>query len=182
MRTTTATFIAIFLALPAAAHAGDEPAVLVDATMIEPLGEEGRVSSSFGYGTELRLLPNREPFLAAFGAWYGIGVLDGQKTMRDMYDFHFDIGLKPERTQGDSIYPFGTIGLDVLHMVTRDPDGPTYRGTTLGLHARVGAMGSLGKRWYYSVSIGYLGAIVPGTGDDLGGLVMQAGLGFKIDD
>ena len=72
--------------------------------------------------------------------------------------------------------------LDVLYMTTRVPDGDSARGTTLGLNAQAGFMGFLGKTWVYRVSGSYLGAIVPGTGDDLGGLVLQAGIGKFFDD
>jgi len=43
-------------------------------------------------------------------------------------------------------------------------------------------MGYLTDRWIYRVNGAYLGAIVPGTGDDLGGLVLQAGISKLFGD
>jgi hypothetical protein len=39
----------------------------------------------------------------------------------------------------------------------------------------------LTESWIFRASGSYLGAIVPGTGDDLGGLVLQAGIGKMFD-
>jgi hypothetical protein len=177
-------FAASALALGMAAstaRAGDDVGVVVDATMIKPLGEEGRVSNSLGYGAEIRMMPHRECFTASIGGFFGLGQPEGEKTMRDIYDFHFNIGLKTERSRDSRLIPFVSIGLNVLYMTTHEPDDRKLRGTTLGLNARAGVMGHLTERWIYRVSGSYLGAIVPGTGDDLGGLVLQAGIGKMFD-
>ena len=60
--------------------------------------------------------------------------------------------------------------------------GETLRGTTLGVNAHAGLMGKVTGQWVYRASATYLGAIVPGTGDDLGGLVLQFGLGRTFGD
>lgn len=179
--TTLATCVLALGLLASTAHAGDDVGVVVDGTMIKPLGEEGRVSNSHGYGAEIRMLPNRECFTASIGGFFALGQPDGQKTMRDIYDFHFNIGLKTERSRDSRLIPFVTIGLNVLYMTTHEPDDRKLRGTTLGLNARAGFMGHLTEHWIYRVSGSYLGAIVPGTGDDLGGLVLQAGIGKMFD-
>jgi len=166
----------------AAAHADDETILVVDGTLIEPLAEDGRVATSIGNGAEIRFLPGRDAITGSIGGYFALGKADGQKTMRDIYDFHVNIGYKRERSRGKQFIPFLSLGLDVLHMTTRVVDGPTLRGITLGINAQLGVMGYLSKRWVYRVSGAYLGAIVPGTGDDLGGLVLQAGLGRSIGD
>jgi len=156
---------------------GEETAIVVDGTMIEPLAEEGRVSTSLGHGAEIRFMPHREAVTISLGGYYALGQPDGGKTMRDIYDFHFNVGYKLERSRGKLLVPYLSVGLDVLHMTTRVPDEGTYRGITLGLNAQAGFLGHISKSWVYRVSGSYLGAIVPGTGDDLGGVVLQAGLG-----
>ena len=179
-RTTLSLAAATMLlaTLFAPAHAGDpESALVVDTTMIEPLAEEGRVATSLGYGAEIRIMPNRELITGSIGGYYALGQADGGKTMRDIFDFHFNIGIKRERSKGKGLIPFMTFGLDVIHMTTRVVDGDTHRGVTLGINAQAGVLGYLSKRWVYRASATYLGAIVPGTGDDLGGLVLQAGIG-----
>jgi len=165
---------------PRAARAREDAVVVVEPTLVSPLAEHGRVSQSLGAGTELRILPRREPWTIYMGGFYALGQPDGKKTLRDLMDVHFNVGFNLDDPHGKGIIPFASLGLDVLHMATRIPDGPTYRGTTLGVNARLGVMGFVGKRWFYTVSAAYLGAVVPGTGDDLGGLVMQAGLGMSF--
>lgn len=175
--------IAITGLVAGTAHADGEMGFLViDSTLVKPIGEDGKVSNSLGYGAEFRLLDNREVITMSIGGYYALGQLDGDKTMRDIYDFHFNIGVKPERTKNDLLIPFLTIGLDVLAMTTREPKGDELRGTTLGLNASGGVMGYLGDKWLYRASVSYLGAIVPGTGDDLGGVVLQLGIGRAIFD
>jgi len=161
---------------------GDEVALVVDGTLIEPLAEDGRVSTSLGHGAEIRFMPHHEPLTISIGGYYGLGQHDGGKTMRDIYDFHFDVGFKTEHSRGKHLVPYLTVGLDVLHMTTRIPDDATHRGITLGLNAQAGFLGHISKHWIYRVSGSYLGAIVPGTGDDLGGLVLQAGIGKIFND
>jgi len=173
--------IAITGLLGGTAHAGGEMGFLVvDSTMLKPIGEDGEVSNSLGYGAELRMMDTREVLTMSIGGYYALGQLDGEKTMRDVYDFHVNIGVKPEHTSGDMLIPYLTIGLDVLAMTTRIPKGDEYKGTTLGLNASGGVMGHLGDTWLYRASVSYLGAVVPGTGDDLGGVVLQVGFGRAI--
>ena len=72
------------------------------------------------------------------------------------------------------------LGLDVLSITTRTKT-ETMRGTTLGISAQAGFMGRIGDRLMYRASATYIGAIVPGTGDALDGLVFQVGLGWLFD-
>jgi hypothetical protein len=160
---------------PAGAHLG----ALLGRTNLRHTGEDGRVSESRGGGIELQVLPSA-PFTVSMGGWFALGVASGAPERRDVYDFHVQLGLKPEHTQGKPIAPFLALGFDVLY-VTSYEDKRTYRGTTLGASAQVGIIGYATDRLVYRAGAGYLGAIVPGTGDDLGGLVLQVGLGYSLD-
>jgi hypothetical protein len=169
------------------AHADEAAALIIDATVIQPLGEEGRVSESDGLGGELRFMPDDECLTMSIGGYGAIGQPNGDKTMRDIYDFHFNVGLKRERTREAHLIPYATLGLDVLYMATHEPDGEgaamrTLRGTTLGVNAQLGFLGHIGSGFVYRASASYLGAVVPGTGDDLGGLVLQIGIGKLMGD
>ncbi|HUS68354.1 MAG TPA: hypothetical protein VMZ28_27660 [Kofleriaceae bacterium] len=169
--------------LPARA-AADDTAMMANATLMKPVGGEGRVAESRGAGGEIVVLPDAD-MIVQIG---GFGVL-GQdvrgKTARDVYDLHVLVGLK---TGGRSapLAAYGALGLDVLSVTTRLPEEEAggdrvRRGTTLGISAQLGALGRIGDRGLYRVSASYLGAIVPGTGDDLGGLVLQLALGARFD-
>jgi hypothetical protein len=164
------------------ARADEDVGMVIDATMIKPLGEDGQVTNSSGFGGELRMLPHRDCFTMSIGGFFGLGLQEEGRTARDIYDFHFNAGLKSERSRGKHLIPFVSVGLNVLFMTTHEPAGGEYRGTTLGLNARAGLMGYLSERWVYRASASYLGAIVPGTGDDLGGLVLQVGVGKLFGD
>lgn len=161
---------------------GDEVGMLVDATIVKPTGESGRVSNSLGYGAEIRMMPHREPFTVSFGGFFGLGERQPDKVARDLYDFHFNIGFKASKSRRRHLIPFLTVGLDVLFITSHQPDGATFKGTTLGLNASAGFLGHISDTWVYRVNGSYLGAIVPGTGDDLGGLVLQAGVGKLLGD
>ena len=162
------------------ARADDAAAIVVDSTLLQSLGDRDHISDSAGAGVELRFLPHREMITGSIGGFAAIGQPDGGKTQRDVYDFHFSVGMKPERTRGKILIPFAALGLDVLSITTRDKT-QTLRGTTLGISAQAGIMGRIGDRMVYRASASYLGAIVPGTGDELGGLVLQVGLGWLFD-
>ena len=168
-------------------HPDDAAALIVDATLIKPLGEEGRVGESVGAGGELRFLPDDEIATISIGGYGAIGRPSRDKTLRDIYDLHFNAGLKWERSHGRILIPYATLGLDVLYMTTHEQgaDGAaarTLRGSTLGVNAQLGVLGHLGDGFVYRVSATYLGAVVPGTGDDLGGLVLQLGVGKTMGD
>jgi hypothetical protein len=177
---TTTTCIAAALAvtawLTAPAHAGEEVAVVVDATHLLP--RDGVHAGASGPGVELRFFEKNQAFTGGFGAFAAIGA-PGTDTRRDVLDVHTSVGVKPKRS--DSIAPYIAVGLNVLHVTTHQPMR-TLRGTTLGINAQVGLLGRIGEKLFLRANVGYLGAIVPGTGEDLGGWIVQAGLGLVIDD
>ncbi len=183
MRATLFRSMLVLLVLAGAAApaaAGDEGAALVvQGTMMTPVGEQGRVADSYGWGGEVRIVPD-EPMTMSFGGYAVVGQPDGGKQMRDVYSFVWDIGWQPGGLK--PFRPFLGVGLDVLWVTSRVPGADDLRGTTLGLHARTGVIHAISKRWLVQVSASYLGAIVPGTGDDLGGLVLQAGIGKTFED
>lgn len=164
------------LAAPSLAAADAESAaLLVDATQIMP--KSGVHSGAVGPGVELRFVPDDEPVTMSIGGFAAVGER-GASLRRDVLDVHFQIGFKPERMK---IAPYASLGLDVLHITTHEMD-TSYRGTTLGLSAQAGLLGTIGDHAVLRATVGYLGAIVPGSGDDLGGLVLQAGVGWMMDD
>src|SRR5688572_23626267 len=159
-----ASAIALLLViLGSTAHADEGASLVVQGTMLAPIGEKGRVSDSYGWGAEIRVVPD-DPITMSFGGYAVIGRPDGGKEMRDVYSFAYDVAWQPGRSS--SLRPFLGCGLDILWVNTRFPDSDdALRGTTLGLHARAGVIHPLSKRWHMQVTASYLGAIVPGTGD-----------------
>jgi hypothetical protein len=172
MRKLTITLAAL-LAAPAPALAGEETALLFDAVTILP--KDGVHAGASGGGAEIRFTD--DCMTGGFTAFAAIGA-PGTENRRDVLDFGFTIGVRPERR---SIAPFAAVSLDVLHITTHAPE-MTYRGTTLGVGAHVGLLGRVGDKLFVKASGGFLGAIVPGTGDDLGGWLLSGGLGVMIDD
>jgi len=169
--------ITSLLVVPAPAIADDESAaIIVDATKIMPRG--GVHAGATGMGIELRFVPDDECMTGSIGGFAAFGD-EGLPMRRDVLDVHFQIGFKPERP--GKIAPYVGVGLDVLHVTSHEMDR-SLRGTTLGLSAQGGVIGPIGDTLVYRATVGYLGAIVPGTGDDLGGVMLQLGLGFMIDD
>jgi hypothetical protein len=180
MRILLATSLTALLVVPAPALADDESAAIVfDATKIMP--KSGVHAGATGMGVELRFVPDDECMTGSIGGFAAMGD-DGAPMRRDVLDVHFQIGFKPER---EGIAPYLGVGLDVLHVTTHqttDQMDRAFRGTTLGISAQGGVLGPIGDTLVYRATVAYMGAIVPGTGDDLGGLMFQLGLGFKIDD
>jgi hypothetical protein len=184
MRSTlpAAAVLALALAAGAPPARADDAALMANATLVKPLGGEGRVTESRGAGGEIVMLPS--DMIIQIGGYGVIGQHAPGKTARDLYDLHILVGLRTgERNAALSGY--GALGLDVLSMTTRLPEEEAprdrvRRGTTLGISAQLGALGRIAERGLYRVSASYLGAIVPGTGDDLGGLVLQLALGARF--
>ena len=170
-------------ALPARASA-DQTGLMANATLMKPLGGEGRVTESRGAGGEIVLLPDAD-MIVQIGGFGVLGEDVPGKTARDVYDLHVLVGLKTGGREAP-LSAYGALGLDVLSMTTRlpaelaAPENRVRRGTTLGIGAQLGLLGTFADRGFYRVSGSYLGAIVPGTGDDLGGLVLQIGLGARF--
>lgn len=173
--TILASFASLVVAAPSVAFADDETAIVIDATLLAP--RAGLHAGATGIGAELRFFPDDECLTGSIGGFAAVGQ-PGTEMRRDVFDVHFQIGIKPEDAK--RLVPYAALGLDVLHVTTHQMDG-SFRGTTLGVSAQAGLLGRLGDKWIYRASAGYLGAIVPGTGDDLGGVVLQLGVGFMID-
>jgi hypothetical protein len=76
--------------------------------------------------------------------------------------------------------PFGDVGLDALVVNTVSADGVRHLGPTIGADVRVGVLGLLGNRLMYAVSASYLGAVAPGIGDNAGGVMLQASVGWRF--
>lgn len=169
------TVLAAALATPAHADQ-DEVALVVDATMLYP--KDGYAEST-GAGAEIRFLVDREPFTMSLGGFAAVGQQARNERGRDVLDVHFQAAGKLGGWR--SIAPYAGLGLDLLHVTTHVP-GAELRGTTLGVSAMGGFVGAIGDRLVWRATAGYLGAIVPGTGDDLGGLVLQLGIGARLDD
>jgi hypothetical protein len=172
--------LVLVLGTAGAARAGDVGALSVDGVVALPVGDLDGVTAGQGYGVRFSMLPGHEAFFFTIGGFFTIGQGSCCKEMRDLYDLGFDLGLKPESPRLKALVPFAALGLDVLNVSTRYADGSSLHGTTLGIHVRAGIMGALGARWFYQASAAYLGAVVPGTGDPLGGLVVQFGLGVRL--
>jgi hypothetical protein len=175
MRAALPVLATLVLAAGAApAHAGEDGMLVIDATMLYP--RDGYAASA-GMGAELRILD--DDFLtASMGGFAALGQQAEGGNGRDVFDVHFQIGGRVGRR---AFSPYAGIGLDVLH-VTTHLRGVDHRGTTLGVSVAGGVMGRIGKTFMWRASAGYLGAIVPGTGEDLGGVVFQLGLGAEIAD
>ncbi len=178
-----AILVMMILATTASVAAADESVIEIDGALVSPLMKKGTVSDSVGNGAEMRVLFNGDPMTLMVGGFYAIGRPDGDKGQRDVYDFHFDFGYEAKRARGAAFLPFLAVGLDVLNMTSRPAatmTGPTFRGTTIGFNARLGVQGFFAKSWFYTVNATWLGAIVPGTGDDFGSVVLQAGIGIEL--
>jgi len=160
--------------VPAPAFAEDPAALVVDATHIA--AKRGVHAGANGAGVELRFAPDDEAITGSIGGFAAVGER-GDVMRRDVLDVHFQFGIKAKKT---AIAPYVGLGLDVLH-VTTHVDAMTYRGTTLGISAQVGLLGRIGEHTVFRATAGYMGAIVPGTGDDLGAVVLQLGVGYAAD-
>ena len=165
-----------FAQSPKAHAGGDQVGIIVNATMVKPTGEQGRVAESVGLGGEIHVAPD-EFIQITMGGYTAVGRKDGEKILRDLYDIHFEVALRPEISS--ALMPYAGVGLDVLAMTTHQ-GGKTARGTTLGVHASLGMTGHIGDDFMFKAGASFLGAVVPGTGDDLGGLVLQLGLGRRF--
>jgi hypothetical protein len=172
---------AALLLVSAAAQAREKSVLMVNGTWVSPLNDKGQVAESWGNGVEMRICHEREPWQIGIGGFVAIGQEEKDRAARDIYDLRFNVDLKSKHSSGASLIPYLGIGLDVLNIASHLPNGATFRGTTLGINARAGIGGWATQSIYYSAGVSYLGAIVPGTGDDLGGLVVQLGLGYTLD-
>lgn len=176
MRTTIS--LAVLLAAAAGtAHADDDLALMATGAWMMPRGDIGE---SYGGGAEARMADDH--LTIGFGARALVGRAPAARR-RDVMDVDFNVGLRMcERC--DSISPYLGIGLDILHITTHEPTR-SVRGSTLGLSGHAGLMGRIGDDddgWVWRASAQYLGAIVPGTGEDLGGVTLSIAVGKTIMD
>jgi hypothetical protein len=178
MRTFLVTVI--LLAAGSGAAFADPTGLLVNGTLMKPIGGEGRVSQSSGAGGEILMMPSSS-WLVQIGGYGVFGQAAPGVEARDVFDLHLQLGMTPAGRMAP-LAPYACVGIDILSITTREHEkGQTARGTTLGVSAQVGVLGRVGDRGLIKASGSYLGAIVPGTGDDLGGLVLQLAGGLAFD-
>ena len=179
MRATIVAAVVILAAGSGTALA-DPTGLLVNGTLVKPIGGEGRVSQSSGAGGDILLLPTSS-WLVQIGGYGVFGQPATGVEARDIFDLHILVGMTPA-PRSATVAPYASVGFDVLSSTTREHDkGETARGTTLGVSAQAGVLGRFADRGLVKASATYLGAIVPGTGDDLGGLVLQLAAGMAFD-
>jgi hypothetical protein len=176
LRAATVAVIALAAGPGIARADSEEMAIVLSATTLLP--RDG-YAGSHGVGAEMRFMSDREPLTMALGGFATVGQQGRGELGRDVFDLRFGGGGKLGGSRWLSAY--AGLGLDLLHITTHLP-GAEERGTTIGVSAMVGFLGTVGERIVWRVEVGYLGAIVPGTGDDLGGVVLQMGLGARLDD
>jgi hypothetical protein len=170
----------LLLALAGGTARADQTGLLVDGTLVKPVGADGRVAESSGAGGEIVMLPTSS-WIIQIGGYGVFGRPATAVEARDIFDLHLIAGMTPA-SRSATLSPYAGVGLDVLSITTRDHDkGETARGTTLGISAQAGVLGRVADRGLIKASATYLGAIVPGTGDDLGGLVFQLAAGMAFD-
>ncbi len=162
-------------------HADVDGVITFDAVSVVSTDPD-HLSDSRGLGAAMRVLGSREPFNMTVGAFAAIGKPDANRRMRDIYDISLNIGLNPPAKKRRLAIPFVSVGLDFLNVSTRENDGSNAAGMTMGMNARGGVFGHLGKSWMYSASVTYIGAVVPGTGEGLDGVTLHVGIGKKLFD
>ena len=184
MRTTNVTPFALVMAAVAGmagtAEADDDLALMATGAWMMPRGDVGE---SYGGGGEARMADDH--LTIGFGARALVGRAPAMRR-RDVMDVDFNVGLRLcERCE--SFSPYVGVGLDILHVTTHEPTR-SVRGSTIGLSGHVGLMGRIGDDddddggWVWRASAQYLGAIVPGTGEDLGGVTLSIAVGKTIMD
>jgi hypothetical protein len=176
IRHLSTLLVTAVLVTPSPAFAGDEGGIIIDATHILP--REGVHAGATGIGAEVRFLDTGECITGSIGGFATVGA-EGGPVRQDVLDVHFQVGMKPERME--RFAPYLGVGLDVLHVTTHEMER-SMRGTTLGISGQAGVIGKVGDSMMFRATAGYLGAIVPGTGDDLGAWVLQLGIGLVLDD
>jgi hypothetical protein len=153
------------------------------------------VAPSYGIGIEAALLPltaddvqdcpagcivtpHTGPYYFGVGAFARIADRSPNRTRRDVYGLHGAVGFGWSPTLW--AIPFVTVGLDALIVSTALPGEDRHVGPTLGVDGRAGVIGYLGSRIVYTIDASYLAAVAPGTGDNAGGLVLEASIGWRI--
>lgn len=177
---TKTPLLALLLVAVTSPARADQTGLLIDGTLVKPVGAGGRVAESSGAGGDIVMLPTSS-WIIQIGGYGVFGRAATGVEARDIFDLHLIAGMTPA-SRSATVAPYAGVGLDVLSIVTRDHDkGETARGTTLGVSAQAGLLARFADRGLLKASATYLGAIVPGTGDDLGGLVLQLAAGMSFD-
>ncbi len=158
----------------------DVGVVTVNAVKVTSTDSE-RMSDGRGLGAEMAVVCGCDHMFFVFGGFASIGERENSdvgpsKLSRDIYDVHLNMGFTPA-TKRKRLSPFISIGVDFLYTNTHLLDDSSAAGVTMGMNARGGVFGSIGKDWFYHASVEYLGAVVPGTGEGLDGVIVQLGLG-----
>ena len=183
-RASLAALIAVFLgsSLSAPDAQADPHGVLsFDGTYISSTDPDN-MTDSRGFGAAMRIVGKREPYNIEVGGFAALGQSDGQRLMRDVYDIHLNVGLNRPSRKRRLLIPFVSVGIDFLYVATRSPEGQSAAGMTMGMNARGGLFGFLAKDWMYTANVSYIGAVVPGTGAGLDGVVFQVGIGKRLFD
>jgi hypothetical protein len=172
--------LAFVLVAAAPAAADDDLALMATGAYMMPRGDLGE---AYGGGAEARMADDH--MTIGFGARALVGQTPSVRR-RDVMDVDFNVGLMMcDRCK--SVAPYVSVGLDILHITTHEPTR-SIRGSTLGLSGHAGLMGRLGgdddedDAWIWRAGVQYLGAIVPGTGEDLGGITLSIAIGKQIMD
>jgi hypothetical protein len=178
MRKRTMAMAALLVTASAGgAAADDDLALLATGAWMMP---RGGVGEAYGGGAEARMADDN--LTLGFGARMLVGQAPAERR-RDVMDVDFNVGVLL-CDKCESITPWLGVGLDVLHITTHEPMR-SVRGSTLGLSGHAGLLGKFGdgdEEWMWRVSAQYLGAIVPGTGEDLGGVTLSIAVGKQIMD
>jgi hypothetical protein len=179
MRSITIAIAALVVAGSAgSAAADDDLALMATGAWMMPRGGFGE---AYGGGAEARMIDDN--ITIGFGARALVGRAPAERR-RDVMDVDFNVGVVLcDRCK--SFAPYLGVGLDILHITTHEPTR-SVRGSTLGLSGSAGLMGEVGevgdRDWMWRAGVQYLGAIVPGTGEDLGGVTLSLAVGTYIMD
>jgi hypothetical protein len=175
--------LVVLLAVSRTAAANDQydPGTFIGGTALLP---KTSVARAFGGSVGIAMVPSVR---ARVGFWMPeleaiVAISDGEagKTARDLFGLRgsMSIGWLPASWIG----PFLGVGLDGLVVTSRPPAGSTHGGVTLGADVRAGVQGRIGKWLIYAVTASYVGAVAPGIGDNSGGLVVGASMGWRWGD
>lgn len=141
-----------------------------------------RLTDARGMGASMRVFGTSEPFNITMGGFAAIGTKDDTRQMRDVYNIDINLGLNPPTKKRRIAVPYVSVGVNFLYVATRSPEGTSAAGMTMGMNAQGGLFGYLTKEWIYSAGVKYIGAVVPGTGEGLDGVIFHVGVGKKLFD
>lgn len=173
--------LVLLVLFAAEAYAEPDGVITFDGLYVVSTADE-LLNDSRGMGASMRVLGGDEPFNLELGGFAALGVADGLRAMRDIYDVHVNLGLSAPTKKRRLVVPFVSVGIDFLYVSTRAPDGASAAGMTMGMNAKGGVFGHITRNWIYTANVSYIGAVVPGTGAGLDGLIVQVGIGKRLFD